>query len=217
MAKRVTSKKTIKKKASGAKARTTKGSGAIKGRRKKTLGQPSVSAATKARKERSHRAMLLYEDGVKGMQKHKFASAQKALQKLVDEYPEERELNERARLYVAVCDRELTPKVADVQTAEDRLYAATIALNRDSVDEALQHIKTVERDEPGNPRVQYMFAVAYALANEADLAIAYLERSIELEPDNRILARQEPDFDRLREDARFEALTASEEEAEESE
>jgi predicted Zn-dependent protease len=206
MAKRVTSKKTTKKKASGA----------TNSRRKKSE-QPLVSAAAKARKKRSDRAMRLYEDGVTGMQKHKFEAAQKALQKLVDEYPEERELDERARLYLAVCDRELTPEVADVQTAEDRLYAATIALNSGSVDEALQHLKTVVRDEPENPRVQYMFAIAYALANEADLAVAYLERSIELEPDNRILARQEPDFDHLHEDARFEVLTASEEETEESE
>ncbi len=216
MAERVTSKKTTKKKASGAKSRTTKRSDATNSQRKKSQ-QPLVSAATKARKERSRRAMRLYENGVTGMQKHKFAAAQKALQKLVDEYPEERELNERARLYLAVCDRELTPEVADVQTAEDRLYAATIALNSGSVDEALQHLKTVARDEPENPRVQYMFAIAYALANEADLAVAYLERSIELEPDIRILARQEPDFDRLYEDARFEVLTASEEETEESE
>ena len=216
MAKRVTSKKITKRKVSGAKPRTTKGGTTASGRRKKTQ-QPGISAAAKARKERSVRAMRLYEDGIKGMQNRRFGSAQKALQKLVDDYPEERELNERARLYAAVCERELNPEVADVETTEDRLYAATIALNSESIDEALQHLKTVEQDEPENPRVQYMLAVAYALANNVDLAVAYLERTIELEPDNRILARQEPDFERLHEDARFEALTASEEENEESE
>ena len=216
MAKRVTSKKTKKRKASGAKSRTTKGGTGASSRRKK-IPQPGISAAATARQQRSLRAIRLYEDGIKGVQSRKFASAQKAYQKLVDDYPEERELGERARLYVAVCDRELNPAVAEVQTAEDRLYAATIALNSESIDEALQHLKTVERDEPENPRALYMLAVAYALANNADQAVAYLERSIELEPDNRILARQEPDFERLYEDARFEDLTAAEEEPEESE
>ena len=206
MAKRVTSKKTTKRKASGAKSRTTKGGTGASSRRTK-IPQPGISAAAKARKQRSLRAIRLYEDGIKGVQSRKFASAQKAFQKLVDDYPEERELGER----------ELNPAVAEVQTAEDRLYAATIALNSESIDEALQHLKTVERDEPENPRALYMLAVAYALANNADQAVAYLERSIELEPDNRILARQEPDFERLYEDARFEDLTASEEETEESE
>jgi len=53
--------------------------------------------------------------------------------------------------------------------------------------------------------------VAYALSLDTPASIAHLERAIELNPDNRLLARQEPDFENIHEDDRFQELTAPEE------
>ena len=62
-----------------------------------------------------------------------------------------------------------------------------------------------------------MLSVAHAVSDNVDLAITHLERAIRLNPDNRLLARQEPDFENLHDNDRFSDLTAPEEDMDVSE
>jgi tetratricopeptide (TPR) repeat protein len=55
----------------------------------------------------------------------------------------------------------------------------------------------------------YGKACAYALHNQLELTLTNLQRAIELDPENRKLAETDPDCDRIRNDARFQALIAS--------
>ena len=62
------------------------------------------------------------------------------------------------------------------------------------------------RDEdPDNDHALYMLAVAHAQRGEHAEAIAHLERAIALNPENRALARRDPDLEPLREDERSSA------------
>ena len=62
-----------------------------------------------------------------------------------------------------------------------------------------------------------MLAVAYAMSENTGLSVTHLERAIRLNPDNRLLARQEPDFENLHDNDRFSGLTAPEEDMDVSE
>ena len=44
-------------------------------------------------------------------------------QSVLRQYPEEKELHERVRLYLNICERQATPREAAPQTIEERLYA----------------------------------------------------------------------------------------------
>ena len=215
MAKRTVSKKTGAKKparaaAARSKAPTRKSTKPKRGKaRAGKAVPPKVSAAAKERRARSRRAVKLYEDGITAMQKRKFSAAAKALRQVVDDYPDERELHERARLYIGVCEREVAPKASAPETADQRIYAATLALNCGAIDEALRHLNAAATDEPDSAHVQYMLAVAHALADQADPAVTHLERAISLNAENRLLARQEPDFESLHADERFQRVTAT--------
>ena len=62
------------------------------------------------------------------------------------------------------------------------------------------------RDEdPDNDHALYMLAVAHAQRGEHAEAIAHLERAIALNPENRALARRDPDLEPLRDDEAFRA------------
>ena len=199
------------------------------GRKKKTASPRSVkaktgiattreiNAATKVRRARSARALRVYAAGVTAVQKRKFSIAAKALNEIVDDYPEERELLERARLYLAVCDRELKPVVSEPTSLDERIYAATVSLNGGAVKAAIEHLKAVASEKPTDANVHYMLAVAHALSGDADKSVTPLERAITRNPDNRLLARQEPDFENIRENDRFRDLTAPEEDMDVSE
>ena len=53
-----------------------------------------------------------------------------ALRNVIERYPDERELLERARLYLKVCERELEPKEPAPKTPDEWVYAATVSLNQ---------------------------------------------------------------------------------------
>ena len=119
------------------------------------------------------------------------------------QFPDEKELLERVRLYLNVCERQASRQEPRPQTIEERLYASTLALNGGRYDEAIQHLRLVRDEDPDNDHALYMLAVAHAQRGEHAEAIAHLERAIALNPENRALARTDPDLDPLRDDDAF--------------
>ena len=59
------------------------------------------------RKPTYHEAVAMYERGLQALQRRDFAASAEALRNVIERYPDERELLERARLYLKVCEREL--------------------------------------------------------------------------------------------------------------
>ena len=144
-------------------------------------------------------AVALYEEGVSALQTHEFSRASALLRSVLSRYPEERELHERVRLYLNVCERHMTPRGASPSTPEERVFAATLAVNAGNYDEALTHLRTATFEAPEHDHALYMLASVLALRAELDEAIQFLLRAIDLNPDNRSRARHDPDLEVLRE------------------
>ena len=149
-------------------------------------------------------AVALYERGLEALlQRHDLADATGLFESVLRQYPEEKELHERVRLYLSICQRQATPKEATPQTQEERLYAATLAINGGRYDQALANLRLVRDEDPDNDHALYMLAVAHAQRGEPAEAIAHLERAIALNPENRALAKSDPDLEPLRGDEAF--------------
>ena len=88
-------------------------------------------------------AVALYERGLEALQRHDFADAAAQFESVLRQYPEEKELHERVRLYLNICQRQATPKETAPQTREERLYAATLAINGGRYDQALANLRLV--------------------------------------------------------------------------
>ena len=167
--------------------------------------EPEGTAAVDARRERYLRAVRLYEQALEALQRREFQTAASRFQQVIDEFPEERELHERSRLYVQACERQTQPPPTP-ETLEEQLYAATLALNAGQQEEALRHLELAVNREPDSDHVQYMLALARAAGGENHIAVSHLQRAIELNPDNRFLARQEPSFGPLQDDEAFQQV-----------
>jgi tetratricopeptide (TPR) repeat protein len=148
----------------------------------------------------------LYERGVEALQRRAFDSAASAFRDILDRYPEEREIHERARLYLKVCEREMAAAPSGPQTAEERLLSATVALNAGDYDGALALLRGVQADDAENDHAEYMLAVIAAARADETGALEHLKRAIELNPENRALARQDGDFEPLRASDMFRVL-----------
>ncbi len=156
------------------------------------------------RKPAYYEAIALYESGVRALQKHDFQQAATQFKAVLDRYPDERELHERARLYLRVCERETARRPAGPQTPEERVYAATMALNAGDHAGALDHLRRALDEAPNSDHAHYIMAVALTMRSQPAEALEHLRKSVALNPENRALALQDPDLEMLRADARFE-------------
>ena len=188
-------KRTTSSKTSKALRRHTK----KKGTQKPRGVDPKQVALAQARQEAYVAAVRLYEQALEALQRRQLDKAADGFQRLIDEHPDERELHERSHRYLQVCERVSRPAPVP-ETLEERMYAATLALNAGSQEEAMRHLQAAVKQDPNSDHVQYMLAVARADSGDAQTAATHLLRSIELNPDNRFLARHEPSFELLRED-----------------
>ncbi len=148
-------------------------------------------------------AVSVYESGLQALQQRQYAEAARLLRTVVEAFPEEKELHERAQLYLNVCERQLVPRDATPQTVEERVYAATLAINAGAYDRGLSELESLSREHPDNDHVHYMLAVAHTLRRDLAPALTSLQRSVELNQENRFLAWQDADLEALREHPRF--------------
>jgi tetratricopeptide (TPR) repeat protein len=79
------------------------------------------------------------------------------------------------------------------------VFAATLAINAGHYDEALEHLRSACAEAPEHDQALYMLASVLALRGDIEEAVPLLLRSIALNPENRVLARRDPDFGALRE------------------
>ncbi len=180
---------------SAAASKATRGPKSKKTRSRKGATVKRISITDK-RALLYEKALRSYEQALKLLHVRKFQQALREFQHLLRDFPEERELHERCNRYVRICERELT-SASTPQTAEERLYAATLALNNGASDEAIQHLAAAEELKADPSQIHYMMALAKADQGDPGSSADHLLRSIELDPDNRYLARHESAFEVL--------------------
>src|SRR5258708_10554186 len=167
------------------------------------------SAPAPQRRSTYFEAVAIYERGLEALQKHSYAQAANLLESVLRQYPEEKELHERVRLYLNICHRQAAQRETAPQTIDERLSAATLAIHGAQYDQAIAHLRLVRDEDPDNDHAIYMLAVAHAQRDEHAEAVAHLERAIALNPENRALARNDPDLEPLRDDDAFRAALES--------
>ena len=164
---------------------------------------PAPAPPVAARKPGFYEAVAIYERGVQALQRHDYEGAAGFFRAILDRYPDERELLERARLYLRVCERETARQPTGPKTPAERVYAATVALNSGDHTGALDHLQRALGEDPESDHAHYIMAVALGMRKRADEAIEHLQRAIALNPDNRGLAKRIPTSNPIRDHDHF--------------
>ena len=154
-------------------------------------------------------AVGTYERAMQALQGKRYRDAAGLLKVVITQYPEEKELLERAQLYLRFCERQLAPLDATPKTSEERIYAATLSLNAGDADRAVQQLTAALAQEPANDHAEYMLGVALAQRGNLDAAIPHLERAVALNYENRDLIAKEPELEALRQTEVIAALLAA--------
>jgi tetratricopeptide (TPR) repeat protein len=118
----------------------------------------------------------------------------------------ERDIANRARMHIAMCDRRLQQTVLNLRSAEDYYNYGVALINSRNVAEARTHLEKALEIAPDSEHIYYALALAQALGGDLSNAHDNLKRAIELEPRNRQMARQDADFAHLANQPPFDTL-----------
>jgi tetratricopeptide (TPR) repeat protein len=118
----------------------------------------------------------------------------------------ERDVAQRARLHISMCDRRLQQATVSLKSAEDYYNYGVALINARNIAEARTHLEKALAMAPGTDHIHFALALAQALSGDSTNAYENLKRAIELEPRNRIMARQDADFAPLANQPPFDIL-----------
>lgn len=155
----------------------------------------------------SSAALELFQRGMEALQRHEYQPAATLFRTLLDKHPDERALLDRVRVYLDLCERELRSRPPEPRSIEERLTAATAALNDGNNVRAENLARSVLAEDPHHDLALYLLAAVEARRGAVDQALSYLGQAVAVSPEVRAQARHDADFESLRDLDAFHELT----------
>lgn len=171
-------------------------------------GRSAVSSSTATaavpQKINSQNQLNAFESAMRLFHARHLQQARELFQQAVE--GPERDVAQRARLHIAMCDRRLLQDGPALHSADDYYNYGIALINTRKLAEARQHLERALEIAPGSDHIHYALALAQALGGDLANAHENLRRAIEIEPRNRIMARQDADFAPLANQPPFDTL-----------
>lgn len=155
----------------------------------------------------SPEAVSQYEAGIAAFQKQNYNEAAELFRRLLAAFPREGSLADRARVYLGLCERALAAQPKGPQTPEERLTAATAALNDGDLPRAEELARAVLDADPQQDLALYLLAAVASRQGRQDEALDNLGKAIALSPETSAQARYDEDFEPLHDLEEFWKLT----------
>jgi tetratricopeptide (TPR) repeat protein len=161
----------------------------------------------KTRKDAYEKALGAFGEAMKEFHKGRFDRAQELLKAFLEKYDSEKELVDRARLYLHMTQEKGKRETVSLKTLDDYVYYSVYKINSGAYEEALKLLeKALEMDQEEG-RVYYLMADAHILMGKPDEAMECLKKAFQKDKFYRILAQNEIDFEPLWDDKKFKLIT----------
>jgi outer membrane protein assembly factor BamD (BamD/ComL family) len=150
------------------------------------------------------KTMQEYEAALKAMQEGKFDKASDAFRKLIPQAAPE--IAERARVYLEACGRQAAKQERKFTGPEEQYDYAISLLNTGNYEDARDQFEGLLKKNALADYAHYGLAILNSITGQAEDCLDHLHRAIELNPQNRIQARSDSDFNDMADDPRFTEL-----------
>lgn len=158
------------------------------------------------------KAIKEMERGLHSLHKQSYGEAVNHFQAILGGFPQEKELLDRAQMYLRVCRNMMQEKKsASNRKPEEMFYLGVMKANEASYDEAVEFLDRALQSNPRDDRAHYVMASTRALKGDRELALKHLQEAIGLNGTNRVYAQNDPDFEPIRGDDGFQNLIYPEE------
>jgi tetratricopeptide (TPR) repeat protein len=161
----------------------------------------------KAKKDEYQRALAIYGQAMKEFHKGDFDKAAESLAEFVEKYAAERELVDRARIYIDLCKNRDKKERMALKTVDDYYFYAVYKINQRDYDGAFKLLEKALDMKGDEGKIHYLMADIHCIQGRTEEALESLKKAIQKDKYFRILAQNENDFEPLWEDKKFKVLT----------
>ncbi len=160
----------------------------------------------KSRKDDYQKALAAFGQAMKEFHKGDMEKSVASLKGVIEKFPSERELVDRARIYLTLAQKRPRRDAVSLKTFEDHFQYAVYKINQGDPAAALKILEKALEFKTEEGKVYYLMADAAVLAKDLEPALEHLRKAVQKDKVFSILAQNEPDFEPLWEDKRFKVL-----------
>ena len=122
----------------------------------------------KLSKNTYEKALAAYGQAMKAFHKKNYAKALETLTSVLEKFPEEKELIDRANMYVDICNEYLTPEKIVLKSFDDYYRNGVYKLNQGDFEEAAEFLLKAHEKKPKAGEVLYYLANLYCHLENID-------------------------------------------------
>jgi len=159
------------------------------------------------KKDEFQRVLTAYEQAMKVFHKGDFIKASELLKTFVAKYPSEKEILDRAKIYLTICMERMVKEKIQLKTFNDYYKCSVYRMNQGDYQEALKLLDKARQMKPKEGKILYLMADAFCLMGNKEECLDHLKKAIQMDKYFSILAQNEADFENLREDKKFRLIT----------
>jgi len=152
-------------------------------------------------RETGPRQMESFEEGMRLFHARKFQQAKELFVQAAR--GPERAVTHRAGLHARMCEQRLESAGPVLNTPEEHYNYAITLINSRDLGTAQKHLRAALDADATADHVLYALAACQSLGGDLQPAYENLKRAIDLQPRNRLAARQDPDFAAMAEHPAF--------------
>lgn len=161
----------------------------------------------KGKKDDYQKALTAYNQAMKVFRKSDYEKAAEILKTFSEKYVFEKELVDRAQIYLTICKERQKKEKVLLKTFDDYYQYSVYKVNQGEYKEALELLEKARQMKPKEGKIFYLMADAYCLMGNKKECLEQLKNAIRIDKYFSILAQNESDFEGLREDKKFNLIT----------
>lgn len=166
-----------------------------------------VAEKEKKKVDSYENAVISFGEAIKAFRKGNYEKAEESLKALIEKYASEKELVDRAKIYIKICREGKNKESMPSKTFNDFYGHGIFKWNQGNYEEALQLFQKAIEKNPSKAKILYFMAAIYQTMGDTDQSLEFLKKSIQKDKYFKVLAQNDSDFEALREDKKFKILT----------
>lgn len=151
-------------------------------------------------------AAKLFDEGIQLLYGKSLKKARDTFQRVISDFGDEKEMIDRAKTYIKICEGGRLRKVGALESAEEYFTRATMRFNEEDYPGSIEDHQEALRLAPKEDYIPFSLAGIYAIQGNAEQALKWLDKAVKMNPENRKLALQDDDFGDLIDQPDFIAL-----------
>ncbi len=161
----------------------------------------------KAKKDEYQKALAAFGLAMKDFHKGVLDKAVVGLKAFIEKFPEERELVDRAQIYLSIAQKRPRKETVHLKDFEDHYNYAVYKMNSGDREGALKILEKALEFKKDEAKVHYLIADVLCLLGKTDEGLEALKKAVQKDKLFGVLAQNESDFEPLWEDKRFKLVT----------